>query len=373
MHLRSSDNQRHYRFLKQLVRDGVELNGILKNEDNIPTLDIKIERTPNPHFVWLFPKVEQFLLKYLLSGENSDFPVYPNDGYLPDFRADDNYIDRHIKKELERGKYTCNEETQDGINGIRFIGNYPYGNIDYGFLPYSFEELKARLENVEAFYYDYPEHDIHELNNNTLPIEYRDLEKDKHLDSIFDEIPTNVIIDKTICGCGATWLEIHSKRNSIIIEPNVPVIIGKVQKHHDINIIGVHGDTIKVKDITEKIQIQNQNGYVKIMTTPESYKKVTDALKLLNIQYRKDYFLLFDECEKIVSDIDYRPNIALPIKDFFKFDNKAMVSATPIIINDPRFKEQKFKIIKIKPQFDYKRLLELKPTNSIRIIKRVRR
>ena len=37
-------------------------------------------------------------------------------------------------------------------------------------------------------------------------------------------IPTNVILDKTLTGVGATYCEIHSKRNSIIIEPNVPVI-----------------------------------------------------------------------------------------------------------------------------------------------------
>lgn len=36
-----------------------------------------------------------------------------------------------------------------------------------------------------------------------------------------------------------------------------------------------------------------------------------------------------------------------------------MVSATPIEINDPRFEEQGFQIIKIKPTFDYKRDINL--------------
>ena len=35
-------------------------------------------------------------------------------------------------------------------------------------------------------------------------------------------IPTNTILNKTLTGLGATHSEIHSKRNSIIIEPNVP-------------------------------------------------------------------------------------------------------------------------------------------------------
>ena len=33
------------------------------------------------------------------------------------------------------------------------------------------------------------------------------------------------------------------------------------------------------------------------------------------------YFCLFDECEKISQDYDYRENIAFPITDFYKFKN----------------------------------------------------
>ena len=41
----------------------------------------------------------------------------------------------------------------------------------------------------------------------------------------YKNIPSNVILDKTLTGLGATYTEIHSDRNSIILEPNVPVII----------------------------------------------------------------------------------------------------------------------------------------------------
>lgn len=43
----------------------------------------------------------------------------------------------------------------------------------------------------------------------------------------YKDIPANVVLDKTLTGLGATYGEIHSERNSIIIEPNVPVIIQK--------------------------------------------------------------------------------------------------------------------------------------------------
>ena len=45
----------------------------------------------------------------------------------------------------------------------------------------------------------------------------------------YENIPSNVILDKTLTGLGATHTELHSNRNSIIIEPNVPVIIEKTK------------------------------------------------------------------------------------------------------------------------------------------------
>jgi len=237
---KSYANLGNYKFLKQFVRDGAELNGVLENRANIPSLDIRADGATGKHFVWLFPEMEQFVLRYLLTGNNSDVPKYLKNGELPTFRADDDYIDRHIKREIERGsdKYSSEKETHHGIDGIRFVGKYPYGSIDYGFIHGSFEELKTRLENVEAFHNDYSEHDIPELNyNNKLPIEEKEL-AGEYLGSVFSLIPTNAIINKTICGCGATTLELNAPRHSIIIEPNVPVIIGKEQLHP--NIIGVY-------------------------------------------------------------------------------------------------------------------------------------
>ena len=49
----------------------------------------------------------------------------------------------------------------------------------------------------------------------------------------YTDIPSNVILDKTLTGIGATYAELHSCRNSIIIEPNVPVIVGKTAKNGD--------------------------------------------------------------------------------------------------------------------------------------------
>ena len=62
---------------------------------------------------------------------------------------------------------------------------------------------------------------------------------DKHLSDVLEEIPSNVILYKTLTGIGATYSEIKAQRHSIIIEPNVPVIIGKCNsdKHKNDNLL----------------------------------------------------------------------------------------------------------------------------------------
>jgi len=193
-----------------------------------------------------------------------------------------------------------------------------------------------------------------------IQVSKNELDKVQYLTEVLPEIPTNTILYKKLTGLGATYGEITAKRNSIIIEPNVPVIIGKCNdpKHKDDNLFGVYTD-----DIVNYLE-KSKKKYYKILTTPESFQKVKDAFEELEMSAHCSCFLLFDECHKLVKDADYRNNITLPIDDFFKFDQKALVSATPIELNDPRFKEQNFKMIEIQPTFDYKKELWLHHTNN---------
>ena len=95
-----------------------------------------------------------------------------------------------------------------------------------------------------------------------------------HLSDIMEFIPENAIIRKTLPGIGATYLEITSRRNSIIIEPNVPVIEGKQKKHPEI--LGVIGG-VTIKHIVDYLKKDVE--YKKIITTPESYFKLQEAFK----------------------------------------------------------------------------------------------
>ena len=64
----------------------------------------------------------------------------------------------------------------------------------------------------------------------------------QYLTEVLPMIPTNTILYKKLTGLGATYGELKAKRNSIIIEPNKPVISGKCKdpKHKDDNLFGVY-------------------------------------------------------------------------------------------------------------------------------------
>ena len=123
--------------------------------------------------------------------------------------------------------------------------------------------------------------------------------KVQHLSEVLPLIPTNTILCKTLTGIGATYGEIRSVRNSIIIEPNRPVIYGKCRapKHKNDNLFGVY-EGIYTQDIVNYIiKSQDMNKKIKILTTPESFYKVRTAFEQMGIDIRTDgYFLLFDEC-----------------------------------------------------------------------------
>ncbi len=172
-------------------------------------------------------------------------------------------------------------------------------------------------------------------------------------------IPSNCILNKTFTGLGATHSEIHSKRSSIIIEPNVPVILGKLGDNEDLEAVYA-----KCTPYNLKKYLQMDIQYKKIITTPESFKKIRKVANELQINIYKTFFCLFDECEKVTQDIDYRRKISQPIYDFFRFENKAFVSATPLPMSHPEFEKQRFQMIKIEPEFDYKKNLTLIVTNS---------
>ncbi|WP_075558623.1 DEAD/DEAH box helicase family protein [Parabacteroides timonensis] len=203
------------------------------------------------------------------------------------------------------------------------------------------------------------------MNTQTIYISKKENGKIQYLTEVLPMIPTNTILYKTLTGLGATYGELKADRNSIIIEPNVPVIVGKCSdpKHKEDNLFGVY-EGIYAEDIIKYLE-KSMDKQIKILTTPESFHKVKEAFEAMDMDIYGTCFLLFDECHKIVKDADYRSDITLPFDDFFLFNEKALVSATPISFSDPRFEKLKFQIVKIEPTFEYKLPVRLIHTNNV--------
>ena len=185
------------------------------------------------------------------------------------------------------------------------------------------------------------------------------LAKGQFLSDVMDMIPSDCILSKRIPGCGATTLELDTDRSSIIVVPNVPVIVSKCNKYD--NLLGVY-EGVSLSQIIEYIA---NNHTRKIMTTPESFNKVKSACERCNVNIYTDFFLLMDECHQLIKDVDYRIDIVMPMNDFFLFKNKALVSATPIGFSDPRFEENRFETIEITADYDYRQDITVTHTYNI--------
>ena len=178
------------------------------------------------------------------------------------------------------------------------------------------------------------------------------ISKGQKLAEVMPRIESNVNLAKKFPGIGATYLEIHTHRPSILIEPNVPVIQGKCRKSdEEFKLFGVY-EGVTVDKIIQYLKEPREHH--KLMTTPESFAKIKHATRQLGINLYSHFFCLMDEAHLLVKDVDYRENIILPMDDFFRFRQKALVSATPIMLSDPRFTGQGFRTVSVDADYDYK-------------------
>lgn len=203
------------------------------------------------------------------------------------------------------------------------------------------------------------------MNTTYIKIEKNHNGKIQYLTDVLPQIPTNTILYKKLTGLGATYGELKADRNSIILEPNVPVIKGKCKdpKHSNDNLFGVY-ENVTVEKIVKYLQTSKKK-HIKLLSTPESFSKIKTAFEELDMDIYSTCYLLFDECHKIVKDVDYREDITLPFDDFFMFDNKGLVSATPLDFTDPRFFKQRFQIMEVQPMFDYAQPINIYHTNNV--------
>lgn len=168
----------------------------------------------------------------------------------------------------------------------------------------------------------------------------------------FNQIPTNAFVDKGRCGIGGTTREVDNKtRNTIFVCPSNAVITDKT-----VNEDGDSPEEIARKNsifpVRKGVTVEHilaylqTDGVKKIMTTPDSFYKIIEASKKLpdgkGLEYLYDnFFLLIDEGHTIITE-NYRPAITAPLKCFWNFKDKSVMSATPYMFSNPRFKELEY-------------------------------
>ena len=141
--------------------------------------------------------------------------------------------------------------------------------------------------------------------------------KYNYLSEVFDFLPSHVLLDKGMTGCGGTTLELTCARNSIILVPTVNLVENKVRE-------GILGITHQVTN--EKIDeyLQSDIKYKKIIGTYDSLSRLIN--RNLN-----DYFLLIDEYHYLFTYYKFRNTAIKNILDHYRdFKDWCFMTATPL-------------------------------------------
>lgn len=139
-----------------------------------------------------------------------------------------------------------------------------------------------------------------------------------YLSDIMEFLPSGVLLNKGITGCGGTYVELNSKRNSLILVPTIELAKNKSQE----NFLTVYG---KVTQQEIKNYIYSDIKYKKIIGTYDSLSKLLDFWEIL------DYFLLVDEYHVLFNSYAFRNKAILNIlKTYTHFKNYCFMTATPL-------------------------------------------
>lgn len=145
----------------------------------------------------------------------------------------------------------------------------------------------------------------------------------KYLSDIFEELPSNCLLNKGVTGCGGTTVELLSKRNSIIA---VPIRNLVKNKSNGTTILGVTGEMKNDRKIINYLKSDVQ--YKKIVVT---YDSIPRLIKLIGESIYEDYFLLIDEYHILFNDYTLRTSAIKNLLSLYtKFGKFCFMTATPI-------------------------------------------
>lgn len=88
----------------------------------------------------------------------------------------------------------------------------------------------------------------------------------------------------------------------------------------------------EVIDYIEKILVVGK--FIKLISIFEGFVKIKWVFEELEFDIYNICFFLFDECDKLIKDIDYRVDIIFFMDDFFRFREKVFVLVIFILLSD---------------------------------------
>jgi hypothetical protein len=200
------------------------------------------------------------------------------------------------------------------------------------------------------------ESDIYDKESNSYTCEIT-IKYPYKLADLFYQLPYG-IVDKSVTGIGATYLELQASRDSIVVVPLKSIAYSK--SNSDFLYVGSptgdKKDKVSVKQIINYIVDRRKKpAFKKILVVADSLPKVIEAIHevggidgVMDDSPFKHWFFVVDEIDSFQTDSDYRPTIEKCI-DYYKMfpkNRRCMVSATIMEFSDPFFKNEDRTIIK---------------------------
>lgn len=140
-----------------------------------------------------------------------------------------------------------------------------------------------------------------------------------YLSEVMDKLPSATILNKGVTGCGGTYVELNSKRDSLILVPTIELAKNKQRKDYLI----VHG---KIEEPEILKYIKSDIKYKKIIGTYDCLKKIMDmGIDIYN------YFLLIDEYHILFNSYSFRADaIKYLLNNYTRFKDFVFMTATPL-------------------------------------------
>lgn len=140
-----------------------------------------------------------------------------------------------------------------------------------------------------------------------------------YLSQVMDKLPSKTLLNKGVTGCGGTYLELHTDRNSLVLVPTIELAKNKYED----GFLIVYG---KVTNKSIMDYINSDIPYKKIISTYDSLGRILDLCPIVT-----SYFLLVDEYHILFNSYSFRNEAILNIlKLYEKFDDYVFMTATPL-------------------------------------------